>query len=221
MNKYSSIKKVCKINDGIFSDIIDSFNNHGFKTEKEIADFILKRFKQLNVKPAFPSIVANNKWEIHPLPRKKKLEKGFLILDFGCKLREYCSDMTRTIFLGKPNAFEKRLYELVLRCQRKSVKGIKIGMRYRELDRNARKMLKHYRKYFVHSLGHGVGKKIHEKPAISRNSDDVCRENDFITIEPGIYIPNRFGIRIEDTLFIGNEVEVLTKARKDLICVEI
>ncbi len=218
MSKYSSIKKACKIDDLIFDEIVCNFK---FRTEKDVADFILKRFKQLKVKSAFPPIVANNNWEIHPKPRKSKLRKGFLILDFGCKLRGYCSDLTRTIFLGKPNAFEKRLYGLVLKCQIESVKSIKVGMRYRDLDLNARKMLKHYRKYFVHSLGHGVGKKIHEKPAIGRNSDDNCMKNYFITIEPGIYLPEKFGVRIEDTIFIGERIEILTTAGRDLICVEI
>jgi len=215
MNKYSSIKKACEIDDNVFNEIVENFH---FKTEKEVADFILKRFKELGLKQAFPPIVANNNWEVHPKPRKRKLQRGFLILDFGCKVNGYCSDMTRTIFLGEPSPAEKRLYALVLRCQMHSLKDICIGMRYRDLDKNARKMLKHYRKYFVHSLGHGVGRKVHEKPVISRSSNDVCMENEFITIEPGIYIPGKFGIRIEDTLFIGKKIGLLTNARKDLVC---
>lgn len=218
MDKYSSTKKACRITDSIFQDILNNFH---FKTEKEIVDFILKRFKQLNVKKAFPPIVANNHARIHPKPRKKKLERGFLILDLGCKWRGYCSDMTRTIFLGEPSAAEKRLYALVLRCQEKSIARIQPEISYKQLDADARKALGIYKKYFVHSLGHGVGRKIHNKPAISRNSDDVARRGDFITIEPGIYIPGKLGIRIEDTLFIGKRVEVLTKSRKDLVCVSI
>ena len=106
MSKYSSIKKACEINDIIFKDLVKNFN---FKTEKEISKYILKRFKEFKVKKAYDPIVANNNMKIHPKPRNKKLTKGFLLLDFGCKHNNYCSDMTRTIFLGKANNHEKYL----------------------------------------------------------------------------------------------------------------
>ena len=214
MNKYSNIQKACEIDDLIFDEIVNDFH---FKTEREIADYILKRFKQLKVKPAFPSIVANNNWEIHSKPRKIKLERGFLILDFGCKINGYCSDMTRTLFLGKPSSAERKIYGIVLKCQIDSIKNIKLDGSYKQLDWDARKLLGKYKKYFVHSLGHGVGKKIHESPRIGLKSEDVVKMGEVITIEPGIYLPGKFGIRIEDTLYFGKKVEVLTKSSKNLI----
>ena len=221
MDKYSSIRKACEINDLVFDEIVADFH---FKTEKEIASFILKRFRLLGVRSAFPPIVANNNQRIHPKPRKKKLERGFLILDFGCKVNGYCSDMTRTLFLGKPSAYEKRLYNLVLRCQKRSIARIKIGASYKQLDADARKDLGGYKKYFVHSLGHGMGKKIHMKPRVSRKSEEYAKRGDCITIEPGVYWKRgekRFGIRIEDTCYVGKKIEVLTKARKDFICLHL
>ncbi|HLC63640.1 MAG TPA: M24 family metallopeptidase [Candidatus Nanoarchaeia archaeon] len=218
MNKYSSIKKACDIDDLIFNEIVADFH---FKTEKEVSDYLLKRFKQFNVKPAFPPIVGNNNWEIHPKPRNIKLKRGFLILDFGCKVNGYCSDMTRTLFLGKPSSAERKIYGIVLNCQEKSVGKIKPGESYKKVDAYSRKLLGKYKKYFVHSLGHGVGKKIHEGPRIGIKSEDIVKIGEVITIEPGIYLPGKFGIRIEDTLFIGKKIEILTKARKELICVNV
>ena len=104
MNKLKAIKKACKINDIIFNEIIKNFN---FKTEKDIEKFILKRFMDFNVKKAYPPIVANNNSVIHAKLRNKRLEKGFLVMDFGCRYGGNASDMTRTIFLGKANKKEK------------------------------------------------------------------------------------------------------------------
>src|SRR3989344_2830846 len=102
-SKLESIKKACEINDIIFKEIINNFN---FKTEKNVDKYIKKRFKQFKVKQAYKPIVANNYSKIHPVPRNKKLTRGFLLLDFGCKYNDYCSDMTRTIFLGTPHKEE-------------------------------------------------------------------------------------------------------------------
>ena len=221
MNKLNSIREACKINDIIFKEIIDDFN---FKTEKQVANYIKKRFKEFKVKQAFPSIAANNNSIIHAKPRKKKLKKGFLILDFGCKYNGYCSDMTRTIFLGKPNKKEKMLYNLVLNCNKKCIKKIKIGMNYCDLDLHARILLKSYKQYFKHSLGHGVSKKIHDLPRISVISNEKVKKNDIITIEPGIYFKQgnkEIGIRIEDTIYIGNKIQVLTRSSKTLKTIEL
>ncbi len=145
-------------------------------------------------------------------------------MDFGCKYKGYCSDMTRTLFLGSPNKHEKMLYNLILNCQNKSIKKIKVGMDYCDLDINARLLLKNYKKYFLHSLGHGVSKKIHDEPRVSVISNDKVKRGEIITIEPGIYLKegNReIGIRIEDTIYIGRKIEILTKSNKKLIKIKI
>src|SRR3989344_4891001 len=156
MKKYNSIKRACEINDLIFKEITNNFN---FKTEKEISNYILKGFKDFSVKKAYDPIVANNNSIIHPKPRNKTLKKGFLILDFGCKYNEYCSDMTRTLFIGKINDNDKRLYNLLLDCQKKCISKIKLGMLYCDLEIYSRNLLKNFKPYFLHSLGHGVGRK--------------------------------------------------------------
>ena len=217
MNKLNNIKKACLINDIIFKDVIRNFN---FKTEKDIDKYIRKRFKDFKVKQAFPPIVANNNSKIHPKPRNKKLQRGFLILDFGCKYKGYCSDMTRTIFLGNPNKHDKMLYNLILNCQKKCIKKLKINYPYCDLDIYARILLKQYKPFFMHSLGHGVGKKVHDQPKINSISTDKVKRNNIITIEPGIYFKN-IGIRIEDIIYIGNKVEILTKSPKNLISIKI
>ena len=217
MSKYSSIKKACEINDIIFDEIAKNFD---FKTEKEISKYILKRFKQFKVKKAYDPIVSNNNMKIHPRPRNKKLKKGFLILDFACKVNNYCSDMTRTIFLGKANNHEKYLYNLVLNCEKKCIKKLKINMNYCDLEIYSRILLKNYKMHFKHSLGHGLGKKVHDAPRINALSSDKVSKKQFITIEPGIYFKEKgkeIGIRIEDTVYIGNEIEVLSRCSKKLI----
>src|SRR3989344_6672440 len=216
MNKLASIKKACEINDIIFKEIINNFN---FKTEKDINNYIRKRFHDFKVKRAYPPIVANNNSTIHPKPRNKKLQRGFLLLDFGCKFNGYCSDMTRTLFLGVPNNYEKMIYNLVLNCQNKCIKKLKINYPYCDLELYARNLLKDHKQYFTHSLGHGVSKKIHDLPRVSIVSRDKIKKNDIITIEPGIYFKNKkeVGIRVEDTIYIGSRIEVLSKSQKNLI----
>lgn len=220
MGKLESIKKACNINDIIFNEIVKNFN---FKTEKDISNYIKKRFKDFKVRKAYDPIIANNLSKIHPLPRKKKLVKGFLLLDFGCKYNGYCSDMTRTIYLGKPSKEEISLYNLVLNCNKKCIKKLKINYTYADIDLYARLLLKNYKVYFIHSLGHGIGKKTHEQPRIFVISKEKVKKHDFITIEPGIYIKEKnkeFGIRVEDTIYINNKINILTKSPKNLIIIK-
>lgn len=216
MSKYTSIKKACAITDIIFKEIVTDFH---FKTEKDIERYILKRFRDFKVKKAYPPIVANNYAIIHAKPRNKKLTKGFIVLDFAAKVNGYCADMTRTIYFGKASATEEKLYHLVRRCQQRSVANVKAGVPCCDLDVHARVMLGPYKRFFSHSLGHGVSKKIHDDPKISPASKDVLKATDIITIEPGIYIKDgkkEFGIRIEDTIDVGSR-KSLTTATKRLL----
>ncbi len=223
--KYSGIKRACRIDSLIFFEVLIGLREGKFKTEKSISLFILKRFRKLGLMKAFPPIVANNCAEIHAKPRNKKLAHGFLVLDFGVRYRGMASDFTRTIFLGKASAEERKLYNLILKCQKECVKRAKIGADCKGLDALARKKLGKYARYFTHALGHGVGRRIHMRPRISPKSKEKLLEGQCITIEPGIYLKRsrgrkEFGIRIEDTLFIGKKTEVLTRAPRRLIEVE-
>lgn len=215
--QYQALKKACAINDIIFSDIIRNFSFH---TEHELALFIRKRFRDLGVKPAYPPIVTNNNQIIHPKPREKSLQRGWLLLDFGCKVAGYCSDMTRTIFLGKATKEERSLYDLILQCQQKSIRFAKPGMTGSDLDIYSRTLLGKYKPFFRHALGHGVSKKIHDLPRISVTSADALKRGDFFTIEPGIYFKTKtkeIGIRIEDTLLMRKQPEILTLSPKRFI----
>ncbi len=211
---YQALQQACAINDKIFSEIIHHFT---FRTEHALALFIRKRFRDFKVKPAYPPIVANNCRIIHPKPRKKKMQRGWLLLDFGCKVANYCSDMTRTVFLGRATKEERALYALVQRCQQKAISYAKPGMLACDLDLYARHLLGKYKPFFKHALGHGVSKKIHDLPRISVTAPDTLKQGDFFTIEPGIYFKTKnreVGIRIEDTLVMKKKPEILTKAPK-------
>ncbi len=217
--KYRIMRRLCNITDNIYSFTLAHFSQ--FRTEKNVARFVNKQFRLLGVKPAFRTIVANNSAEIHHWPTKKRLQRGFVIIDMGARDKGISCDMSRTFFIGKPTAREKMLYGLVRKCQEKCCKKVKSGAWGNELDRYARTLLGPYKKYFLHSLGHGVGEKIHQKPWISTKRPCRISKGDFMTIEPGIYIKGKvpLGIRIEDTLYVGKKMEILTKSKKELVCV--
>ncbi len=218
MGKIESIRRACEINDLIFNEIVGNFR---FKTEKELASYILKRFRDFGVRKAYAPIVANNNSIIHAKPRARKFTRGFLVLDFGCKLNGWCSDMTRTIFIGCADSNEKKLYSLVLNCQLKCVSRVKAGVSCFDLEVLSRRLLGDYRKYYSHRLGHGVGRKIHEQPEFGSLSIDILKSGDVFTIEPGIYIresEKNFAIRIEDTILVKSSgYEVLCRSPKKLI----
>ena len=177
------------------------------------AESIFKYHGQLEL--SFSPIVAlgENAAKPHALPSSKKLEKGELVLlDAGVKYRRYCSDRTRTSFFDEHFNFEKqqtfrdatqqKVYDTVLKAQEAAIKAARIGVRACDVDKAAREVIDKagYGAYFIHSTGHGVGLDIHELPVIGARSQTVIEENMVFTIEPGIYLPNAFGVRIEDTI---------------------
>jgi len=212
------IKKACRLSDKVLQETIKNIKDKNLKTELQTSDFIKKQIKDLNCKLAFKPIVANNSRKIHHKARKKKFENGFIILDLGVKYKGYCSDLTRTIYLGKPSSYHKKLYNLLKKTQLKTIKNLKLNKRYKEIDIAARKNLKGYRKYFRHSLGHGVGKRIHQAPKLGPRNNKRLKNNIIFTIEPGIYFKN-VGIRIEDTILFNNHPIILTKSPKNLIVI--
>ena len=157
----------------------------------------------------------------HAVPSEKVLEKGdFLTLDFGCKYQGYCSDMTRTVVIGKANEKQKEIYKIVLEAQEAALAGLRAGMTGAEGDALARKVIEEagYGDYFGHGLGHSVGLEIHEKPALSPKDQTILRPGIIETVEPGIYIPGLGGVRIEDmTVITENGIKNLTSSPKELI----
>ena len=173
--------------------------------------------------PAFESIVAFGARSAHPhaRPTEKRLRKNELVvLDLGAILAHYCSDITRTVFIGRAPARIRRWYGAVQEAQATAVAAARAGTGCGDVDAAARGVLARYRldKYFVHSTGHGLGLEVHEDPRVARGQKHVLVPGNVITIEPGIYVPGVGGIRIEDDVVVhADRTEVLTRVTRDLI----
>ena len=147
---------------------------------------------------------------------------GFVVLDFGVILSGYCSDMTRTVHLGKPDQRARKMYLAVFRAQRAALKAVKAGARADKVDQAARSLLQQagLGQFFTHSTGHGVGLEIHERPRLAQKCSDKLKPGMVITIEPGVYVPGAGGVRIEDMVVVTPAgCEVLTPTPKELIVV--
>ncbi|HJX06134.1 MAG TPA: Xaa-Pro peptidase family protein, partial [Candidatus Nanoarchaeia archaeon] len=216
----SRIRKACRITDSIFKGIITNFR---FRTEADVVKFMKIKALEAGAELSFEPIVANaaNAIVAHH-EAKSRLKKGFLILDFGVKYKGYMSDMTRTLYLGKPGKKETELYNKVLEIQKKCVDKAKVNLKAESLYKYSLKLFGEDAKYFVHGLGHGIGVEIHEKPSLELKSKDILQKNSIFTIEPGYYNKKTgIGIRIEDdVLLYGNKKEILTKSTKKMICIK-
>ncbi|MFV0516483.1 MAG: M24 family metallopeptidase [Aminipila sp.] len=169
------------------------------------------------------SVSGANSSRPHGIPSDKLLENGdFLTMDYGCIYKGYCSDMTRTVAIGYATDEMKTVYNTVLEAQLYACENLKAGMHVKDGDALARNIIEKagYGKYFGHSLGHGVGLEIHEDPFLSFRAEHILEENMIITIEPGIYIPGKFGVRIEDLAVVTeNGIINKTKSTKELIII--
>lgn len=172
---------------------------------------------------AFPSIVASGLHSAmpHATPSQKKLEEGdFITLDFGCRFGGYCSDMTRTVVLGKANERQREIYRIVLEAQLAGLGAVRAGISGKEADGVARKVIEEagYGEYFGHALGHSVGLQVHERPALSKGEETILRPGMIETVEPGIYVPGFGGVRIEDMVVVTEDgCRNLTHSPKELI----
>lgn len=216
------IKKAQNITDRAFEHILN-FIKVGMR-EKEVAlelECFMK--KEGSEGLSFDTIVASGKRSSlpHGKASEKVIEKGdFVTIDFGCKVAGYCSDMTRTIVMGKADDKQKEIYNIVLEAQENAIKNIKAGITSKEADFFARSVIgeKGYGQYFSHSLGHGVGLEVHEAPSLSFKKEEILKEGSIVTVEPGIYIPDFGGVRIEDMVLLKEDGVInLTKAPKHLI----
>ncbi len=159
----------------------------------------------------------------HGEPSGKKIEAGdFLTMDFGCKYLGYCSDMTRTVAFGRATDEMQRVYRIVQKAQKKALEAISPGKKASDVDRTARDIIKYegYGKCFGHGTGHGVGLEIHEAPTANTTGNTVLKPGMSVTVEPGIYLPGKFGVRIEDLALVTETgYEVLAHSEKDLIII--
>jgi Xaa-Pro aminopeptidase len=141
---------------------------------------------------------ANSAVPHHQNTRKKLKKSDIVLIDMGMKYKGYCSDMTRTFLPKKPSALQVEVYQKVLDAQKAAIKAVKSGVKVAKLDQIARDSMGEFAEYFGHSLGHGIGLDVHESPGVSTRSKEVLKENMVVTMEPGIYLPGKFGVRIED-----------------------
>ncbi|MEG0570661.1 MAG: aminopeptidase P family protein [Oscillospiraceae bacterium] len=216
------IKKAQQITDETF-DHICGFIKPGI-TENEISLEIFNQMKKLGAQSeAFSSIVASGKNGASPhfVCSDKPVCQGEMItMDFGAVFGGYCSDMTRTVALGKIDSTCKKVYDTVLQAQTLALENISAGKSCKEIDAIARDYIykNGYQGCFGHSLGHSCGLVCHETPSLSPKCEDILKPNMVLTVEPGVYIDGICGVRIEDMVIIRDKsCENITKSKKELI----
>ena len=216
------IKKAQKIAEDTFSHIL-TFIKEGV-TEKEIAlelDFFMLKNGAEAVSFETIAVSGKNSSMPHGVPTDKKIENGdFITMDFGAVYNGYHSDMTRTVIVGKPTEKQKEVYETVLKAQKSALEVLKNGVTGFDADKVARDIIENagYKENFGHGTGHGVGIEIHESPNLSPYSKATLETGNVVTVEPGIYIPDEFGVRIEDMALITEDGYInLTSCEKELI----
>lgn len=217
-----NIKKAQRIAEDAFNHIL-KFIKVGV-TEKAIAlelDFYMLSHGAEAVSFETIAVSGKNSSMPHGVPTDKKIEKGdFITMDFGAMYNGYHSDMTRTVIVGEPTEKQREVYETVLKAQKASLSVLKNGISGFDADKAARDIIdnKGYKDNFGHGTGHGVGIEIHELPNLSPYSKATLETGNVVTVEPGIYIPNEFGVRIEDMALITEDGCVnLTSCEKELI----
>lgn len=219
------IRQAVRITDETFDSILNKIRIG--TSEEEIAfDLEYSLRKKGASGRSFDYIVASGKRSAlpHGVATEKVIRKGeLIILDFGAKYQWYCSDLTRTVFVGEPDDKHKEIYHLVQEAQQATLDIMKPGMSGKEVDAIAREIIsgQGYGQYFGHGLGHSVGLEIHESPRLNTIENKILEPGMVITVEPGIYIPGWGGVRIEDMVLVTkNGVEVLTHAPKQFIIIE-
>ena len=158
----------------------------------------------------------------HAQVTDRKFKKGDLVVvDLTLRYKGYVSDATRTFAIGKISPEQKQVYEIVKESQKLGLESVKLNVDCKDVDSACRKYIEehNYGKYFIHSTGHGIGLEVHELPTVSYRSDTKLKENMTITVEPGIYIPNKFGVRIEDSLIVKDKPIILHKFTKELLTI--
>ena len=233
------IERLRMVKDQSELDLIEYASSIGDAAYKHILKYVSVGMREIDValelemfmkkqgasRLSFETIVASGKRSSlpHAEPTTKTLEKGdFVTLDFGCVYEGYCSDMTRTFVMDKADAEQIRLYNTVLKAQEMALGAIKAGMTGKEVDAIARDYIyeQGYEGYFGHGLGHSLGLQVHENPRLSEQGHMILQEGMVVTIEPGIYVPDFGGVRIEDLVVVTKEgCKNFVHSNKDLIII--
>jgi Xaa-Pro aminopeptidase len=192
------------------------------RTERDVARACEARLRELGAEPSFPPIVATaaNGALPHAEPGEREIGAAELVVfDMGAQLDGYCSDCTRTFATGDPGEEGREVYELVQRAQAAALEAVRPGASGKEVDAVAREMISEagHGDHFGHGLGHGVGLEVHEGPRLATTSEDELQEGNVVTVEPGVYLPGRLGVRIEDLVVVtGDGYRNLSGLSKDL-----
>ena len=217
------IRQAQKLTDDTF-DYITARITEG-RTERDVMldmEFYMRKLGSEGVSFDFIVVSGKNSSLPHGVPTDKKIERGdFITMDFGAVVEGYRSDMTRTVALGQVSDEQKRVYDTVLAAQLAGIAAVKPGLVCKDIDKVARDIIYNagYEGCFGHGLGHSVGIEIHERPLFNTRCDTVLKAGTIMTVEPGIYLENRFGVRIEDMVYVTEDGCIdLTGSPKELIC---
>lgn len=210
--------------DRVFAALCETI--HAGQSELDVEWQLLSLIRAEGCDSSFqPVVVSGSRGSLpHGMASDKLLERGDLLtLDFGCCYQGYRADMTRTVAIGTASQLQKERYQLVLEANLRGIAEVRQGIPGAEIDRIVRSFLAEqgYAEYFAHSLGHGIGLDVHEQPNLSPSSQIVLQQGNFVTVEPGIYLPNWGGIRIEDMVLVTEHgCEVMFRASKELLVLD-
>lgn len=215
------MRKASKINDEVMAEIKEIISSD--KTEKEIASIIAEKYESKGTEGcSFPPIVAygGNAADPHCMPGNRKLQLGdCIVVDTGCRNKNYCSDMTRTFFYKEVSDKHREVYEIVLEANKRAIKTVKAGVKFSDVDKAARDyiMAKGYGEFFTHRTGHCIGIEVHDFGNVSSVNDDILKAGMIFSIEPGIYLKDDIGVRIEDLVMVTEDgCEILNSYNKEL-----
>ncbi len=225
IEELENIKKACEMSEKVFEQVLRNFKVG--MTEKELAAevvYIARRYGSEG--EPFPTIVVSGKRSslVHGSPSEKVIKQGDVVtIDFGCIVNGFCSDVTRVFAVGKATKEQVKIYQLLNNAKEKAIEKIRPFVNGKIVDETARSLIAKagYGDYFQHSLGHGIGISIHEPPLITfRKNDQIIPENCVLAIEPGVYIPDKFGLRVEDNVYVNRDgAKYLTKAPNEIIVI--
>ncbi len=220
------IVRAQRIAERVLHEVLDLIEP-GKTTELDLAAEIEYRMKRYGATgPSFPTIVASGRHSAlpHARPRNHPIEPNApLLFDMGCVVDGYASDMTRTFWVGsKPDPQFLQIYDIVNEARHRAIEAIRPGIPAKDIDEKARGWIRDhgYGEYFGHGLGHGVGLEVHERPVVSFRSKETLETGHVVTIEPGIYLPDLGGVRIEDLVLVDPQPKVLTEFPTTLLRIE-